>query len=204
MTLKKVTRNYDSSNPYKGIIDYITTQTGSSNVNKDGYLKAQFSSFVKGNEFAPIGIDFIEGNTYWESNNQLNEWYSIDFVDSCVRMKSFVMSNYGRDYPKLLSVEGSNDGISWQTIEEKEIDDYGYSTYVKQNFDISNNLTTRMIRFRNKLERHLGDKVIVIYRLEIFGDFIPKCSNYERNKCITRSTMSFSSLPIIASLFLMK
>ena len=170
--LTKIEKSYDSNNPYKGIIDYITTKTESANINKDDYLKPHSSSVSIGTELLPIGIGFPDTETYFATNPNIDEWYSLDFVSSCVRMKSFVMANYGRDYPKLLRVEVSNDGIVWKSIQDIEIPEYNYNDYFRLNFNISNPVTSRMIRFKNKGERYMNDNHLIIYRIEIFGEFI--------------------------------
>ena len=181
MDIPSKTIKYDSNNKYNGIIQYLKDETGSSNIHKDGIIQVQFSSNQRSEnaqDFAPLGIN-SETKNYWASDPNLNEWYSIDFLKNCVRVDSFVISDYGRDFPKEIIIEGSKNGFNWNIIDQKTIQPgenlFDFSIL---NFDVSNKITSKLIRFKNKQQRYANDNAFVIYRLEVFGEFISNCKNY--------------------------
>ena len=100
-------------------------------------------------------------------------------------MKSFVISNCGKDYSKEMRIDWSNDGINWEeletisvpVIEEKDLDNY----YIKY-FNVSNIKRVRMIRFVNTKERYKiineNKNVLVIFRLEIYGNLYLNCNSF--------------------------
>ena len=109
--MSSVIIEYTKEYPYNGIIQYITNITNSTNIHKDGFVHVHFSS-SKNDVFTPIGIDFVDEQTYFFSDDNLGEWYLLDFVDKCIEISGFVMSNYGRDYSKEIRIDWSNNGIN--------------------------------------------------------------------------------------------
>ena len=191
-----VTKSYNKESPYNGIIQYITDSTKSNNIHKDGIVKAQFSS-SRNKIFTPLGIDFVEKETYFYSNNNLREWYSIDFVDKCIEMSGFVMSNFGRDYSKEMRIDWSNDGIKWEELDTLSVPNVEENTYYKKYFNITNHKKVRMIRFMNTKERYKtvneNKNTLVIFRIEVFGRLYLNCQSY-LNQVTCRQRITFTSI----------
>ena len=88
MIIPAISIDYSKEKEHKGIIDYIKKQTNSSNIHRDGIVTAQYSSLQKDDKgcrpLAPLGINSSLEYHCWFSENQLGEWYSIDFIKNCL------------------------------------------------------------------------------------------------------------------------
>jgi hypothetical protein len=166
---------FKPSDPLSGIISYLTMKHRG-NVSDTKVVKVTASS-VNGGWVAKNVADLTD-DTNWYSDNEDNSWVCYDFKNMQIKPTHYsIRSRYdGRTdsyYPRSWFVEVSNDGSTWQMIDERRDNSELKGRDLTQTFAVSASDYYQLIRIRHQGPNWYStntDYHFVISSFEIFGD----------------------------------
>jgi hypothetical protein len=158
--------------PLDGIIAELT-RTAGGNVHDRGFVYVSASS-VYGSQPARNAVDLDQGN-YFQSLNQPNQWLRYDFKDRRIRLTDYSIAVYtGGWFLHSWVVEGSEDGSTWTTLDERQNNNDANSSHPIATFkvDQSRDLEWRFIRLRQTGKCNTSYDYLILYGFEVFGSVI--------------------------------
>jgi hypothetical protein len=159
-----------SASPLVGIIFYLTSQPGG-NVHDRGIVNISGSTF-QSSYVAKNAIDLLS-TSYFDSQNEPNQWLCYDFKDRKVRPTHYSISAHSSDYwLRSWIFEGSMDGPTWTELDGHINDQTTNSNHPIRTFSVSNHFSFRYLRLRQTGVNAQGSHYFVLYAMEIFGDLI--------------------------------
>ena len=182
----------DFQNDHKsGLIKYIRKQHSNSIYD---YIHVDYSSLLENDEsrkpYGPLGIDNPYNNYTFHSQNINNSWYQVT-VNYQIKPSSYSIQSYKWNYPSCWSLEASENGVIWDTLQTR-CNDTELSTI--QNYKIESLSYYSMFRFTSHGERHTyhdqHDFFLEIFHFELFGEIRPK------NICPTLKTLQTYTLKL--------
>ena len=112
---------YTQDKEYKGIFNYLQTQTGGKIENEVNFTA---SSLLNSNYHPRYVAIFGDQSKSFYSANEANSWICFDFKEHRVVPTHYTIRsrNWGTNsnYPKSWVIQGSNDNNSWETIDEEK------------------------------------------------------------------------------------
>ena len=159
-------KNYDSSNPFNGIIAHLNQQAGG-NVHQKGVVNITSSSDNHNKCYNLVDYGW---NSYWFSNNSPNSWVMFDFKEKKVSLSSYSLKSDGNGYHHLLQwkLEGSNDGSSWTCLDSRNTQDLNRNYRVK-NYSTNNHDSYRYIRITMTGKNSGSYDYFRLSQIEFFG-----------------------------------
>jgi hypothetical protein len=154
--------------PLDGIIAELT-RTAGGNVHDQGIVDVSASS-VNGNYPARNAVDLGQQN-YFHSENQPNQWLRYDFKDRRIRLTDYSIAAHTSDwFLRSWVVEGSEDGSTWTTLDERQNNNDANSSHPIATFRVerSKELEWRFIRLRQTGKCNNYD-CLILFGFEVFG-----------------------------------
>ena len=168
----KIEIKYNEVNQFDGIINFLRNKTAE---NFEKTINVTASS-IGNSFFSPSNvIDYETSQVYFYTKNVQNSWIRIDFKDNRVCPKSYTLrSDDSSDYhPKSWVIEGSNDKINWDKIDQKNNCNSINGRNITHTFDISNNTKDfRYIQMRITGKNWIGNYLLDIGAIEFHGTLI--------------------------------
>lgn len=169
----KIEIKFNEMNHFDGIINFIRKTTAD---NFSSSLNVTASS-VGNSFFSPSNIiDYESNQLYFYTKNVQNSWVRIDFKENRVCPSSYSLrSDVSSDYhPKSWVIEGSNDKVNWEKIDQKNNCNAINGRDLIHNFQIQNNngKEFRYIQMRITGKNWLGNNLLDIGAIEFHGTLI--------------------------------
>lgn len=109
-------KTYDSSYPYRGLLDFIKLYTDTEDIQSSGDINIKVLSNYSGKFQYPIGINNQAHDKYWKSQDIKDSWYTIDFKRFSVKIESYVYQAEEHDFLEWWELMGSNNGIDFTPL----------------------------------------------------------------------------------------
>ena len=173
------TFDYNSDNPFDGILHYSYFKTRQPFFHLDGNLTLSASSYGVGNVgssiYTIIGIDNPTFSTFFHTLNFENSWIEFEFTDIRVSVKQYSYSARTADFFEKWQLQGSNDNHTWDIIDEQTYSNPGDTTLVNNSYicnQRNNNMYSyiRIISFGMRGSIRTDPYRLAIYGFELFGD----------------------------------
>lgn len=114
--------NYDKSNKFNGIFNYLTNQT-KGNIVENGTIKISSNSYINENYHPKNIVDFNNSLSFRTSHSEGTMKISIDLKDKQVQLSGYsFQSNLQSFCLDKFTVEVSNDEKSWEVVDEHSND----------------------------------------------------------------------------------
>jgi hypothetical protein len=149
------------------------TRTAGGNAHDRGIVDVSASS-VWPNFVARNAVDLDQNNSY-ESMNQPNQWLCYDFKDRRIRLTDYSIAAHTNNYfLRSWVVEGSEDGSTWTTLDERQNNNDANSSHPIATFkvDQSRDLEWRFIRLRQTGKCSSNYDYLILFGFEVFGSVI--------------------------------
>ena len=165
--------SYDTARPLDGIIAYLTMNCGG-NIHEKGVVDITASGSNTNGEHCMNAAD-LGANTYFASKDAPNSWICYNFKAKRVIPTSYSIRSFhsgpGAFHPKSWVLEGSNNGLTWETLDKRENNNDLNDKHVIRNFSITegDGKEFEYLRLRQIGKNHYGDDLLVISSLELFG-----------------------------------
>ena len=161
---------YNGSNDFDGIISHLKRECGG-NVHSKGVVNitASSTSYNQCHQLVDYGW-----NSYWYSSNSPNQWVCFDFKDKQVCLSGYTLRSDGEGgYLRRWSIEVSNDGSSWSSLDSRDTTDL-CSNYKVKNYSCSNanNSFYRFIRIRQTGKNNGEGDCFHLSEIEFFGKLL--------------------------------
>ena len=171
---------YDESKKLDGVIAYLTSEWGG-NVHDKGIVNVTASSVHSDHSQPKNAVDLTTDSCFW-SESKPNSWICYDFKERRVIPTSYSVMSMGGgpgwNHAKSWVIEVSNDGTenSWTIIDRRDNNNDLNDSFATVNFKISRVPSDgfRFFRLRQTGKNHLGNEVLSISSLEIFGTLSEK------------------------------
>lgn len=167
-----------NENTFSGIFSYL--KNNSSNKIDDIVNITVSSSNNEGYEqFYPINmLLYNKKNKFFATKSIENSWVCFDFKEHRVIPTDYTLRsyNYGQNscHPKSWVIEGSNDNISWEILDEQTNCPYLNGCNLSHTFKIKNENSKefKFIRMRSTGKNWAGDYYFTLESFEIYGTLI--------------------------------
>jgi hypothetical protein len=119
----------DSSGPLDGALSHLTRECGG-NVHDQGIVQITASS--NRGRYCHQVVDYT-WNSYWYSYDIPNSWIQFDFKSRRISPANYTIKSDGSAGNHLVqwSLDGSNDGVSWTTLDRRNTQDLNGQYIVK-------------------------------------------------------------------------
>jgi hypothetical protein len=159
----------DSSQPFKGIIAHLSSECGG-NVHMHGIISVSASSVYS---HACYQVADYDWPGYWTSGNEERAWIQFDFKGRRVSPSHYTMKSDGNCSGHLLkwSLDGSDDGVSWITLDQQETKDLEGKYVVKSYACAARQVSIffQYIRLTQTGPNSSGGHCLRLANLELFG-----------------------------------
>jgi hypothetical protein len=131
-------------------------------------------STIYGSFVAKNAVDLLS-NSYFESQNESNQWLCYDFKDRKVRPTHYSIHAHSNNWwLRSWIFEGSMDGSTWTELDSHTNDGSTNSNHPIGTFSISNHFEFRFVRLRQTGVCAQGNDYLILFAMEIFGDLIER------------------------------
>jgi hypothetical protein len=159
----------DPSRPFTGIISHLSSISGG-NIHTKGAVMISASSNFR-NHCYQVADDGWNG--FWYSDNLANSWIQFDFRERKISLTNYTIKSGGNIANHLFhwSIEGSNNGSSWITVDHRDIEDALGTRKVKSYACVSSE-STSFYRFLRLIQTGLNssrNNYLMLGNLEFFG-----------------------------------
>ena len=159
---------YDSGSLFNGILH----QTYNKNVNIQliGDLSIVASSYATNLDvYKIIGVNNPNYNSYFQTENNKNSWIQFEFNNFKVVVLKYIYKTLLQDFHNKWELQGSNNNITWDIIDQQEIQISDSNSFDTKNIDCNKGKKPySYIRLQSKGER--SNKYYPnIYQLPIYG-----------------------------------
>ena len=172
---------FDENERFKGIIDYLTDESGG-NVSENGTVIVTSSSTFN-NRYPEYVVDLEDNNHYFMSDDEKNSWIKFDFGERKVRPTSYsIRSRHdfgrGNHHLKNWCIEGSNSDLDddWKVLDTRNAISSLDNANAAQTFCIQEKMKKdecyRYLRLRETGVNTGGFYHIALSALEFFGFLI--------------------------------
>lgn len=164
---------FNPEEPLNGVLTALTA-LANGNVSENGIVKISASSSDHG---SPWQVADRGWNNYWFSQNKTGQYILFDFMQRQMIVNKYTIKTikFSEDscHLKSWAVEGSNDLINWNIIDEKDTNELNGSNKVAS-FDCQTDNTDsyRYIRLRMTGPNARGDNLLALNNLEFFGSLV--------------------------------
>ena len=173
------TFEYTEDKVFKGIFNYLQTQTGGKIENEVNFTSSSVASSSDCYKPSNVAL-FGDTNNYFHSKNVEGSWICFDFNDRRVVPTHYTVKsvNWGVNdhHPKSWVIEGSNDNISWETIDEEKNCSYLNGVSLVHTFPMNHPKSTefKYIRMRSTGPNWCGNSYhyLIFDSFEIYGRLI--------------------------------
>jgi hypothetical protein len=162
----------DSSNPFAGVLHYLTREYGG-NVHTKGAVSITASA--NGTRECHQVADF-KWNNYWQSQDEPNSWIQLAFNTRRISVTSYtVKSGSGTlQHPLQWSLGGSNDGVSWTALDQRQTQgqtgSYTVKTYQCPSQEKCSPSFFRFIRLTQTGLNASNDHILELANMDFYGD----------------------------------
>jgi hypothetical protein len=158
--------------PLDGIIAHLTRVHGG-NVHDRGVVIVSASSVWNSSTPVRNAVELGERRTF-ESEMAPNEWVCYDFKDRRVELTDYSIANFSDAFLRSWIVEGSDDGSTWITLDERIHNTDADAGRPIVTFSVSRTIASRFIRLRQTGNNASDRDDIVLSGFEVFGSVIDR------------------------------
>jgi hypothetical protein len=160
----------DVHSPLNGIIAHLS-RTHGGNVHDRGIVHVSSSS-VTASYVAKNAVDLDQSNAF-DSEYAPNQWLCYDFKDRRIELAAYSIAAYASYFLRSWVVEGSEDGSTWATLDERSGNTDADSDHPIATFTVESQARrSRFIRLRQTGKCADGTDYLVIQGFELFGRLI--------------------------------
>lgn len=165
---------YNEADQMHGIIRYLSEKHGTNKLIKQGIVKLKASSYPEQTEKV---IDQSNA-TRWQSADEQNSWWMIDFCSKQVRLTTYSIKTYkveaGPDgwHMKSWEILASNDEVNWTKLDTKTDSTALNGAYKIGSFNIDNNEFYQYYKIQMVGRNHAGNYAMTLGGFEIYGDIL--------------------------------
>lgn len=163
---------------------------GSSSQN--GYVVSASSTYPGYYNYANFDNSEANLNNVWVTDNQPTGWVKLKFPSNVIVNRYSVsdMPNYPTRSPKNFSFEGSNDGVTWTTLDTRNSEtNWGYGGETR--FYSFNN-SKPFLYYRLNVTANNGASLLAVGEIQMFSDPIDTTPPAEVNNIVTKGLSSTS------------
>jgi hypothetical protein len=155
--------------PLDGIIAGLTRKHGG-NVHDRGIVDVSGTSAC-GSNVAQNAVDLEEHQrNCFESRSEPNQWLCYYFDARRIELTAYsIAARPNGPFLRSWIVEGSEDGLTWITLDERKDNTEANSSHPIATFVVSNRMECRFIRLRQTGNNASGDHRLRLYGFEVFG-----------------------------------
>jgi len=150
----------------KGIIQYLEKKYG------PNHNIFSISASSTCSEESPDTVIKYESSTFWYSNDNIGEWWEINFKNTRVRLTGYSLKIYHYsigDYLKNWVVEGRNEGEDWKEVDRQDNNDLNHSSS-QHYYPIQISEPYQFIRIKIIGKNHNNNYILNLCGFEIFGE----------------------------------
>ncbi|OHS96095.1 hypothetical protein TRFO_37763 [Tritrichomonas foetus] len=155
--------------PFNGIVNYLKGQLNGENPNTTGQIKISYTS---GNSYTEKLFDY-EWKCYWSSTNSPGQWINFEFPKNKIYLTDYTLktpnSRAGWNHLKNWVIEGSNDGVEWEEIDQRVDNDELNGNNKVATFHCKYPKRAKIIRLRQCGKNHRNADDIQLTNIEFFG-----------------------------------
>jgi hypothetical protein len=160
-----------NGSPLDGIITYLTRRYGG-NVDERGIVIVSASSEdTKSWGFARNAVNLVNHqHDSFYSHRGDNQWLCYDFKDRRIELSDYSIAAHTSNYfLRSWMVEGSEDGSTWNVLDERKDNTEADSSHPITTFSVSTRMKCRFIRLRQTGKSCCNGDCLILYGLEVFG-----------------------------------
>jgi hypothetical protein len=166
--VKHHTYPYAKGHEFEGIIHDLTVECGG-NVHEKGIVNITSSIDDHNRAFQVANHGW---NDHWYSDSAPNSWICFDFKEQKVALSHYTLKSVsGRVCPMVWTMEGSDDGTNWTTLDERNTRVLTTGSVV-ETFECAQNRSKlfRYIRLRQTGKSGECSDFLLLANVELFGD----------------------------------
>ena len=153
---------FDPKNVFNGAFKYLQTLSGTENICQN-IIKISVSSTIQGTVDIPVVRKYEDITYYWMSQSEKIGWYEVDFKNNRFYLESYVIRDHGRDFHTEWKILGSNDGITYDVVDEVTNYQRPPEAYVNYNFTCKYPKARRYFKFYKDGSRFYNNEILVIH-----------------------------------------
>jgi hypothetical protein len=160
---------YVSGHEFEGILKSLTNACGG-NVHGKGVVNITSSGDAGNKSFQVADHGW---NSYWWSTNTPNSWICFDFKEKNIELEHYTLKSggYGGDHLVTWEIEGSNDGLTWASVDKRNTQELN-GNYIVKTFECcgeSRSKLFRYIRLRQTGKNSTNYDNLSLCNIEFFG-----------------------------------
>ncbi|OHT11975.1 hypothetical protein TRFO_18356 [Tritrichomonas foetus] len=165
-----------SRNKMNGIISFLTLIYSKNIIDTNIVtLTASSSRIINDKEYSlSYLVDFNKTNRYCTKNLE-KSWIRFDFKDCKIMLTHYSLISSNSNQPKNWSIEISNDGQSWETIDIRENDSSCKGSYALASFQLNQNKPEKFARYVRIIQNGLNwdqNNYLQLCSVEFYGKFL--------------------------------
>jgi hypothetical protein len=157
--------------PLDGVIADLTRKHGG-NVHERDIVKVSASS-VSGNSSsygAHNAVNLVNHQqNLFHSDSTANQWLCYDFKDRRIELSDYSIAAHTSYFLRSWIIEGSEDGSSWNVLDERKDNTEADSNHPITTFSVSTRMKSRFIRLGQTGKCSSNQDWLVLYGFEVFG-----------------------------------
>lgn len=160
--------NYVKGHEFEGIFDHLNN-INKSLANFKGLVYISSNGDERNHAFDLINKNFDD---YFYPHPDENSFVKFDFKDHKVSLRNYSLRSKNVFFNKLINweIEGSNDGIHWDKIDERHINEW-YGTDHISTYSVNNHNFYQYVQIRLRGPASNNDYLLALTNIEFFGEF---------------------------------
>ena len=167
----------NETTPFQGILHHVYFKSNNSFLKLLGNLTLSSSSYGgPGSIYSIVGVNNENFNTFFQTQNQENSWIEFEFTGITVSVNKYEYRAAEHDFQTKWQLQGSNDNITWDLIDEQTTTSYPSSNFVVTKSFTCNQGNKNRYSFLRILS--LGERgpsfnfkyILPIYGFELYGN----------------------------------
>jgi hypothetical protein len=164
---------FDPNSNLDGIISYLTKRFGGHVIDRD-IVSITASSFYSPENWPIRHVADLKDQSIFHTKNEANSWICYDFKDRRIKVTHYSIRarcDYDGHHLRTWRLAGSNDGLSWVGIDDRQNDTSLNSQGAISTFSISLDVQNefQMIRLRQTGGDNRNCDYLVVSGIEFFG-----------------------------------
>ena len=159
--------NYIKGHEFEGIFNYLNNKNNTL-ANFNGSINISSNGDERNHSFDIINKNF---NDYYYPHPNENSYIKFDFKDHKVSLNNYTLRSKNIFYNKLINweIEGSNNDINWDKIDERHIKEWYTSDYI-ETYSVYNHNFYQYIQIRLRGPSSNNDYLLALSNIELFGE----------------------------------
>lgn len=159
--------DYVEGQEFEGIFNYLNNKNNGL-ANFKGLISISSNGDKRNNAFDIINQNFDD---YFYPQPNENSYIKFDFKDHKVSLNNYSLRSKNIFFNKLINweIEGSNNDINWEKIDERHIQEWYNNEYIA-NYSVNNHNFYQYVQIRLRGPASSNDYLLALTQIEFFGE----------------------------------